>query len=176
MASPRTLDGNASPNLGSCRLLQPQWIAYRLFDIGYAIDLNRAFGLLAENAPARSRPVRVTGQALQIPTPPMTVPLGRHVIAVGDRPHAVELEAQLFDFGTISVRIRLRGGDSLRWTEAVRLGADFNRCADVATTLPRMSLLSKSHAAAVSTVDANLLCRAVTRLPGIARNGIDTAT
>ena len=42
-------------------------VIYRLFDVGYAIDLNRVQLLLAPATLERARPERVEAQALQIP-------------------------------------------------------------------------------------------------------------
>ena len=43
---------------------------YRLYDIGYEIDLARAFDLLHGNAPERVKPARGEAQAIQIANPP----------------------------------------------------------------------------------------------------------
>jgi hypothetical protein len=55
-------------------------IVYRLYDVGFEIDLNRAAELLtaARDAgePLRVRPVRGEAQAIQIANPPITVALG----------------------------------------------------------------------------------------------------
>jgi hypothetical protein len=81
-------------------------IAYRLYDVGYAISLERALDLLAASAPERVRPVRGEAQALQIPNPPITVVLGSELLHLGGAPHPVELSARIFDFGVVSIRVR----------------------------------------------------------------------
>jgi len=97
-------------------------IVYRLFDVGYAIDLIRALELLASSAPERVRPVRGEGQALQIRNPPVTVLLGNEALLVEGRPHAVELSARIFDFGVVSLRIRVAMPASRPWSEFTRIG------------------------------------------------------
>ena len=47
----------------------------RLFDVGYAIALDRAFEL-SSSAPERRLPTRGEAQTIQIPNPPVTVSLG----------------------------------------------------------------------------------------------------
>lgn len=90
-------------------------IAYRLFDVGYAINLDRALELLAASGPERARPVHGEGQALQIPNPPITVLLGTDALTVGDLPHTVELSARIFDFGVVSLRVKIRAPNPCRW-------------------------------------------------------------
>ena len=88
-------------------------VVYRLFDVGYAIDLGRALELLASSAPERVRPLRGEAQALQIRNPPVTVLLGTEALLVGGRPQTVELSARIFDFGVESLRVRATTPDDL---------------------------------------------------------------
>lgn len=95
-------------------------VVYRLFDIGYEIKLDRALDLLATSAPERVRPVRGEGQALQIANPPITVLLGTEALTVDGEPQDVELSARLFDFGVVSLRVRIRTRGELSWPGFVR--------------------------------------------------------
>lgn len=97
-------------------------IVYRLFDVGYAIDLTRALELLAASAPERVRPLRGEAQALQIRNPPVTVLLGTEAVLVDGRPHAAELSARIFDFGVVSLRARVAMPGGLTWDEYTRFG------------------------------------------------------
>ena len=97
-------------------------IAYRLFDVGYAIDLERALDLLAASAPERVRPVRGEGQALQISNPPITVWLGSEVLVVDETAHDVELSARIFDFGVVSLRVRVRPTSACDWEQFTLFG------------------------------------------------------
>lgn len=97
-------------------------IAYRLFDVGYAIDLDRALDLLASSAPARVRPETGEAQALVISNPPITVLLGRDVLRVGETEHAVDVSARLFDFGVMSLRVRVHAGAPCRWEAFTAFG------------------------------------------------------
>ncbi len=97
-------------------------IAYRLFDVGYAIDLERALALLSASAPERVRPARGEGQALQISNPPITVSLGGAVLAVDETAHDVELSARIFDFGVVSLRVRVRPSASCSWEQFTAFG------------------------------------------------------
>lgn len=97
-------------------------IVYRLFDVGYAIDLDRALDLLASSAPARIRPVRGEAQALLINNPPITVLLGSEVLVIGDSAHEVELSARIFDFGVVSLRVRVRAAPACDWETFTAFG------------------------------------------------------
>ncbi|MEQ1690685.1 MAG: hypothetical protein ABMA00_05330 [Gemmatimonas sp.] len=98
-------------------------IVYRLFDVGYAIDLSSALALLASSAPERLRPLRGEAQALQIRNPPVRVMLGSEALVIDGRPASVELSARIFDFGVISMRARVTMPVDLNWTEFTQFGA-----------------------------------------------------
>ncbi len=126
-------------------------IVYRLFDVGYEIRLDRALDLLAASAPARVRPVRGEAQALQIANPPLTVILGHERVALpGFAPRDAEVSARIFDFGVVSLRLRLDAPDDMPWDEFVRFG----NAIDVGTDLTpvfahRLRLLAERIAPAV---------------------------
>ena len=82
-------------------------VLYRLFDVGYEIRLDQVYELLASTGPERPKPVRGEAQAIQIPNPPVTVPLGSESVRIGDRAQKVDVSARIFDFGVVSLRARL---------------------------------------------------------------------
>ena len=88
-------------------LVTGEAILYRLFDVGYEIRLDQAYELLASTGPERRKPVRGEAHAIQIPNPPITVPLGTEGAPVGERTEQVQVSARIFDFGVISFRARL---------------------------------------------------------------------
>jgi hypothetical protein len=108
-------------------------IVYRLYDVGYEIRLDRALDLLAASAPARVRPVRGEAQALQIANPPLTVILGHERVALDGfgAPRDAEVSARIFDFGVVSLRLRLDAPPDAAWDEFVRFG----NAVDVGTDL-----------------------------------------
>ena len=97
-------------------------IVYRLSDVGYGIRLDQALDLLATSAPERVRPVRGEGQAIQIPNPPITVVLGTEIMAVQEWRLEVEVSARIFDFGVISLRVRIPTPGELSWREFTDFG------------------------------------------------------
>lgn len=97
-------------------------IAYRLYDVGYAIDLTRALDLLAASGPERVRPVRGEAQALQISNPPITVVLGTEIVVLGDTSHDAEVSARIFDFGVVSLRVRFAAASALSWEAFTAFG------------------------------------------------------
>jgi hypothetical protein len=118
------LGGAASgaPSRQSLTRVQGAAVLYKLYDVGYAIALDRALDLLAANAPERVRPVRGEGQAIQIPNPPITVLLGGENIALHGRRRDVDLSARIFDFGVVSLRVRVPTPGELSWEEFTEFG------------------------------------------------------
>ena len=98
-------------------------IVYRLYDVGYEIGMERALDLLAAQGPERVRPVRGEAQAIQIPNPPITVILGSENVALGAWRGDVEVSARIFDFGVVSLRVRIPMPGSLSWQEFSAFGA-----------------------------------------------------
>jgi hypothetical protein len=102
-------------------------VVYRLYDVGYQVRLDRALELLAPSAPERVRPSRGEAQAIQIKNPPVTVILGSERITVGGRGVESEVSARIFDFGVVSLRLRIPSPPSISWMEY----ADFGNEVDV---------------------------------------------
>jgi hypothetical protein len=98
-------------------------IVYRLFDVGYAIALDRAVDLLASAAPERRRPSRGEAQTIQIPNPPVTASLGTETLEIGGRPVEIEMSARVFDFGVVSLRARVAAHPGLGWNAFADWGA-----------------------------------------------------
>lgn len=95
---------------------------YRIFDVGYGVDLDAAIALLAANMPARVRPERGEAQAIHIANPPITVALGSDRLIVADHQYGVEISARIFDFGVVSLRIRIPTPAELSWDEFTFFG------------------------------------------------------
>jgi hypothetical protein len=112
-------------------------VVYRLFDIGYAIELEAAATLLAPSGPERSRPARIEAQALQIANPPVSVSLGARDVMVDGRPCRAQLAARLFDFGVCSVQLEIAAPDDASWEGFVRFARGIQASADVTTLLER---------------------------------------
>jgi hypothetical protein len=112
-------------------------VVYRLFDIGYAIELDAAVTLLAPSAPARSRPARVEAQALQIANPPVAISLGTHELTVGTTACRAQLAARLFDFGVCSVQLEVPAPTDMAWDDFVRFSRDVQSSAEAAALLSR---------------------------------------
>ncbi len=125
-------------------------IAYRLYDVGYAIDLERALDLLAASSPERVRPVRGEGQALQIQNPPISVILGTERLIVGTQAHDVEMSARIFDFGVVSLRARVRAADALSWPAFTAFGQALEHHPGIDTTVAHhLRLLTERISGAV---------------------------
>jgi hypothetical protein len=97
-------------------------IVYRLFDVGFEIDLLRAGDLLASSSPARARPIRGEAQAILIANPPIAVMLGTEPIAVLGGSGDAEVSAHIFDFGGVSLRLSIRAMPNLAWSDYSAFG------------------------------------------------------
>ncbi len=98
-------------------------IVYRLYDVGYAIDLDRASDALASSAPERPRPLRGQAQAIRIANPPITVALGSERVELAAESREVELSARVFDFGVVSLRARVAAPAGAPWSTFAAFGA-----------------------------------------------------
>src|SRR5712691_865075 len=94
---------------------------YRLHDVGYALDLAHAARLLEAQSPARARPTRGEAKALIIAQPPLTVPLGSVPLPGDGFVMPAELSACCFDFGVISLRLRVPVPDATPWVDLLGL-------------------------------------------------------
>lgn len=155
-------------------------IVYRLFDVGYEIHLDRALDLLASRAPERVRPVRGEAQAIQIKNPPITVILGTESIVVGDRRVDGEVSARIFDFGVVSLRLRVNAPAGATWMTY----ADFGNAVDVGVDLgplfeQHLRLLVERIAPAIerparAPVTEDYVVFRITRLTDAAGRGLPT--
>jgi hypothetical protein len=110
-------------------LVEGSVVLYRLYDVGYEVDLERALDVLATTAEERAalrltleKQRRVEAQAIRIENPPITIPLGPDTLVTGQRRHAVQLSARIFDFGAVSIRLHLAIPPSLVWSELAGFG------------------------------------------------------
>ena len=107
-------------------------VVYRLFDIAYAIDLERAAALLAPSGPARTRPARTEAQALQISNPPVSVVLGQRTLTVLGMSREAQLSARLFDFGVCSLQLELHTPARCGWDEFLAFAHAVERAPELA--------------------------------------------
>jgi hypothetical protein len=106
-------------------------VVYRLYDIGYGIRLDAALDVLRASAPERVRLVRGEAAALQITNPPVSVILGTERLTIAGAVQDVEVSARIFDFGVISLRLRIEAPAGLTWAAF----SDFGRALNEDATL-----------------------------------------
>jgi hypothetical protein len=113
-------------------------VVYRLYDVGYEIDLERALDFLAVTLADREtlrlnleQRRRVEAQAIRIKNPPITVTLGVEPFDAAGRHHDAQVSARIFDFGVISLRMRCDIPGALTWSAVAQYGdsADLTRAA-----------------------------------------------
>lgn len=95
---------------------------YRLYDIGYEIDLGRAGALFAPESPPRPRPRRGEAAALVIPKPPLILDLGAAPVDIGATTAAASLSAAIFDFGVVSLRLGINAPANATWADYLAFG------------------------------------------------------
>ncbi|HET8836833.1 MAG TPA: hypothetical protein VFN08_19040 [Gemmatimonadales bacterium] len=125
-------------------------ISYRLYDVGYALDLERAARLLEGQATGRPRPTRGEAKALVIAQPPLTIALGPVVFPGGHAWPAAHMSACCYDFGVISLRLRAELADGAPWADLVGLARSLER-ADLAGVFgPALAQLASQLAPAIT--------------------------
>jgi len=87
---------------------------YRLYDVGYEIDLAGAANLIAPAAMQRRRPRRGEAVAIVTPRPPLTVDLVAEPA----------VSAAIFDFGAVSMRLQVAPTGDGSWADFVRFAGD----------------------------------------------------
>ena len=112
-------------------------VVYRLFDVGYQVQMEQALEHLASSAPARVRPVRGEARALQILNPPIAVDLGSEPIVVAGREMVAEVSARIFDFGVVALRARLDTHALLSWRDFTAFGTAVDANPDIPRMLER---------------------------------------
>jgi len=103
---------------------------YRIYDVGYSIDLERAARILAARTPARVRPERREAEAIRIANLPITLPLGPARLTAAGSSYDVELSARIFDFGVVSLRMRVPAPAEIGWQQFVEFGNRIGSGAD----------------------------------------------
>jgi hypothetical protein len=113
-------------------------VLYRLYDVGYEIDLERALDFLAVTPEDREtlrlnleQRQRVEAQAIRIKNPPITVVLGTEQFAAAGSRHDAQVSVRIFDFGVISLRMRCDLPGALGWSAVAPFGdsAELSRAA-----------------------------------------------
>src|SRR5215208_4344916 len=105
--------------------------AYRLYDVGYEIELDRVAALLGADTRGRSRPERAEAQAFQIRNPPLSASLGARDVMIAGRSHRATLSAHVFDFGVCSLRLTVRW-PQCSWSDYTAFGYALDASADLA--------------------------------------------
>lgn len=111
--------------------------AYRLYDVGYAIELERAASLVSEATRGRSRPARLEAQTFLIRNPPLSLSLGERTVSVGGAQRVATISARLFDFGVCSLRLTIPAAGVTSWGEYAAFGTTFDASPEVSATLER---------------------------------------
>src|ERR1700761_4859200 len=85
-------------------------LAYRLFDVAYAIDLRKAeetWARTVRTGSSRGRLTTTTAKAVAFGVPPVALGLGTITLAVPDVPLLATVTARLYDFGVVSIALRV---------------------------------------------------------------------
>lgn len=93
----------------------------RQFDIADEVDLTRAQALLVSTQ--RSPLVKPRASALVLSNPPLTAPLGRRSLSLEGQAVEADLVAKIFDFGAVSIRMRIQIPPGASWKEMSALAA-----------------------------------------------------
>ncbi|HUR93024.1 MAG TPA: hypothetical protein VMY76_00475 [Gemmatimonadales bacterium] len=116
-------------------------VAYRLYDVGYALDLEHAARLLEGQTTGRTRPTRGEAKALVIAQPPLTLALGP-VALPGEGARPAEMSACCFDFCVISLRLRVPVPEGTPWSDLLVIVRSLERVDLSAIFGPALALLT----------------------------------
>lgn len=105
--------------------------AYRLFDVGYEIDLEQVAALLAAESRGRILPARAEARAFAIRQPPLSAVLGQRPLTVGASVHDAALSVHVFDFGVVSLRLTVAAPAVCPWDEFVAFGTALDSAPDL---------------------------------------------
>src|SRR5262245_50983299 len=97
---------------------------YRLYDVGYEINLAHAAELVAPASRERRRPRRTEAAAIVTPRPPLMVDLAEPSVS-----------AAIFDFGVVSLRLQVTPGSDGSWTEFVQFAGGVHNSAGIRAQL-----------------------------------------
>ena len=121
-----------------------------MYDVGYALDLERAGRLLEGQATGRTRPTRSEGKALVIAQPPLILALGPVTVPGSGHRSSAEMSACCFDFGVISLRLRVPVADGTAWADLLALVRGMER-ADLASVFgPALAQLTSQLQPAIT--------------------------
>lgn len=93
-------------------------LAYRLFDVAYAIDLGKAEAIWARTmrtGSSRGRLTTTPAKAVAFGVPPVALDLGFITLPLPDGPLQATVTARLYDFGVVSIALRVAVVD-LSWS------------------------------------------------------------
>jgi hypothetical protein len=94
-------------------------LAYRLFDVAYAIDLRKAeetWARTARTGSSRGRLTTTPPKAVAFGVPPVAIGLGPVTLNLPDTPVQATVTARLYEFGVVSIALRVPVTD-LPWAE-----------------------------------------------------------
>lgn len=128
---------SAAPSTTSALRVRGGATLYRIYDVGYSIDLESAARILAARTPARVRPERREAEAIRIANLPITLPLGASRLTADNRSYDLELSARIFDFGVVSLRMRVPVPDEVTWAEFIDFGNRIGGRADAQSIFDR---------------------------------------
>lgn len=121
---------SASPDTEELRVAAGGIVAYRLFDIAYAIDLPAAEKLWAGHARAWSTRARLStapAKAVAFGVPPVEVALAPVTLDLGGTALTANVTARLYEFGVVTFALRLPARD-LSWPDYVARTDAVDRC------------------------------------------------
>lgn len=106
-------------NPGELRVASGSIVAYRLFDIAYAIDLPAAEKLWTERSRAPGTRARLSAtppEAVAFGVPPVELALEPVSLTLGAGPVRAEIIVRFYDFGVVTFAVRVPAGD-LAWSD-----------------------------------------------------------
>jgi hypothetical protein len=144
--------------------------AYRLYDVGYSVALDRAIELLGERTRGRPLPQRLEARGIQVRNPPLLAHLGSCDVSLPDFGLTrANVSVHLFDFGVCSLRLALQPPSAIPWNEYATFASAVNAAELVPLFDAQLTALEQRIGAAIerprrSAVSEDYIVFRITRL------------
>jgi hypothetical protein len=107
--------------MGTTNTFQGQLTYYRIFDIGSEIDMAGATELLSKQSVAEHFRLRRSSRAMVIDAAPVVLTFGSWQQVIGERTYAVSAVGKMWNFGALSIALRIEVEKPMAMDELSRL-------------------------------------------------------
>jgi hypothetical protein len=104
-------------------IIDPRLCYYRVFDVGFEIDLDHAEEMLKSDSTTSRFKLRKKNQAIVLNDPPLEVNLEEWEYEFPDHSYLVQAQAKIWSFGAVSLQFRFHMGEKCTFTDLIKLAS-----------------------------------------------------